>query len=212
MPLYKKIAHNEYTNIYVWKITEDTEFFIKETPLRDVSQARLEKMLSKTHQSGFLSVRHLLKEAGYSDFDLYYDENGKPNLKDGNHISISHSFDFSTIIISSENVGIDIEKNREKIVRIADKFIGTEFYFLDKQVNYIETLSVIWGAKEALYKMCNSRSLSFKQDIHINKFELNSDIVTAHIECKNLNFTKNFRLHFETFENYTLVYALENNE
>lgn len=212
MPLYKQIDYNQNTQIYVWKITEDFDSLFKENPLKDVSLARLEKMLSKTHQCGFLSVRHLLKQAGYSDFDLFYDENGKPNLKDGKHISITHSFGFSAIIISTENVGIDIEMNREKIVRIAEKFIDSEFEYLDTENKYIEQLSVIWGAKEALYKMCNSRSLSFKQDMHVHKFDLNSEMVTANIQCKHLKFTKNFRLHFESFENYTLVYALENNE
>lgn len=212
MPLYKKINLNENTQIYVWKITEDFDTLFKETPLRDVSLARLEKMLSKTHQCGFLSVRHLLNKAGYSDFDLFYDENGKPNLKDGKHISITHSFGFSAIIVSDENVGIDLEMNREKIIRIADKFIDSEFEYLDKDNNYIEHLSVIWGAKEALYKMCNSRSLSFKQDMHVHQFNLNSEIVTAHINSEKLNFNQNFRLHFESFENYTLVYGLENNE
>lgn len=212
MPFYKKIEPNSYTNIYIWKITEDFDALFKEIPLRDVSLARLEKMLSKSHQCGFLSVRHLLKEAGYTDFDLIYDENGKPNLKDGKHISISHSYDFATIIISSENVGIDIEKQREKIIKIADKFIDSEFEYLDKQNQYIEQLSVIWGAKEALYKMCNSRSLSFKQDMHVHQFHLNSEIVTAHIDSDLLKFNKNFKLHFKSFENFTLVYALENNE
>ena len=57
-------------------------------------------MKSDLHQRGFLSVRHLLKEVGYSDADLIYDEFGKPHLKDGKHISITHSFTFSAIIIS----------------------------------------------------------------------------------------------------------------
>mgnify|MGYP003482227436 CR=1 FL=1 len=212
MPFYKKIELNNYTNIYIWKITEDFDTLFFNTPLRDVSLARLEKMLSKTHQCGFLSVRHLLKAAGYSDLDLFYDQNGKPSLSDGKHISITHSYEFSAIIISSENVGIDLEMNREKIVRIADKFIDSEFEYLDKENQYIQSLSVIWGAKEALFKMCNSRSLSFKQDMHVHKFELNSEHITAHIYSEKLHFNQNFKLHFESFENYTLVYALENNE
>jgi phosphopantetheinyl transferase len=50
---------------------------------------------------------------------LYYDE-GKPHLKDDKYISISHSHHFSAIIVS-KSVGIDIELQREKIIRIADK-------------------------------------------------------------------------------------------
>lgn len=210
MPLYKTIAVNDQTKVYVWKITEDFDTLFKNTPLRDVHLARLEKMVSVTHQCGFLSVRHLLKAAGYSDLDLFYDENGKPFLADGRHISISHSFGFSTIIIGSGNVGVDIEKQREKIIRIADKFIGTEFSFLNPQNNYIEHLSIIWGAKEALFKMCDSRSLSFKQDMHIQDFTGSLHTGSALVDCKQMDFSCAFTFHFETFENYALVYALEN--
>jgi len=52
-----------------------------------------------------VSVRHLLAEAGYTDHDLYYTENGKPHLKDGKHISITHSYTFSAIIVSTQAVG-----------------------------------------------------------------------------------------------------------
>jgi hypothetical protein len=50
-------------------------------------------MKSELHQRGFLSVRKLLQEASYNDFDLSYDELG-PHLKDGKHISITHSYQF----------------------------------------------------------------------------------------------------------------------
>jgi phosphopantetheinyl transferase len=51
-----------------------------------------------------------LQEASYNDFDLSYDELGKPHLKDGKHIS-THSYQFSAIIISDQTVGIDINCN-----------------------------------------------------------------------------------------------------
>ncbi len=94
------------------------------------NRTRLEGMKSELHQRGFLSVRKLMQEAGYNDLDLYYDEFGKPHLKDDKYISITHSHHFSAIIISDESVGIDIELQREKIIRIADKFVDTEFKYL----------------------------------------------------------------------------------
>jgi 4'-phosphopantetheinyl transferase EntD len=149
-----------------------------------------------------------LKVAGYSDFDLFYDEGGKPHLTDGNHISITHSNNFAAIIIGNENVGIDIELQREKITRIADKFIDFEFDYLDKNAfDYIKKLTVIWGAKEAKYKMCNSRSLSFKDDMKVFSFDLIDGIGKASVEQNE--FEKEFSFFFEEFENFTLVYALE---
>lgn len=209
MSLYKKIEVNSTTAIYVWKVEEDFNWLFRNTSLRDVSLARLEGMKSEIHQRGFLSVRHLLNEAGYDDFDLFYDENGKPNLKDGKHISITHSHNFSAIIVSSENVGIDIELQREKITRIADKFIEYEFSYLNKKErDYVRKLTVIWGAKEAKYKMCNSRSLSFKDDMKVEEFKL--DKLKGKASVSQNEFEKAFDFHFEEFENFTLVYALEN--
>lgn len=208
MSLYKKIEINTTTTIYVWKVEEDFNWLFRNTPLKDVSLARLENMKSEIHQKGFLSVRHLLNEAGYTDFDLFYDENGKPNLKDGKHISITHSHNFSAIIVSKENVGIDIELQRNKITRIADKFIEHEFTYLDKEESdYIRKLTVIWGAKEAKYKMCNSRSLSFKDDMKVFSFDLADGKGKASVQQNK--FEKEFNFFFEEFEGFTLVYALE---
>ena len=53
------------------------------------SLERVMGMKSELHQRGFLSVRHLLRDFGYTDQDLFYDGNGKPHLKDGKYISIT---------------------------------------------------------------------------------------------------------------------------
>ncbi len=74
-------------------------------------------MKSEIHRRGFMSIRHLMAEAGYVDQDLFYDDLGKPHLKNGKNISITHSFIFTAIILSDDKVGIDIEKRRDKILK-----------------------------------------------------------------------------------------------
>jgi phosphopantetheinyl transferase len=145
MPLYKTINFSPTTQILVWKITESLSQLCKEVTLNATNTLRFNGMKSDLHQRAFLSVRKLLQDKGYSDFDLEYDQFGKPHLKDGKHISISHSHEFSTIIISDQKVGIDIELQREKIIKIADKFVDYEFEFLNKQSQeeYIRKLTVI---------------------------------------------------------------------
>jgi 4'-phosphopantetheinyl transferase len=208
MSLYKIIQINKTTSILIWKIEEDFNELFRQVKLKDISLARLERMKSESHQKGFLSIRHLLKEAGYSDFDLFYDEDGKPHLKDGKQISITHSNNFSAIIMGDENVGIDIELQRDKIIRIADKFIEYEFTYLRKnEDDYIKKLTVIWGAKEAKFKMCNSRSLSFKDDMKVFNFDLIDGKGKASVQQNE--FVKDFDFFFEEFENFTMVYALE---
>ncbi len=105
MPLHKIIHINENTTAYFWHITEDVSRYLESNSLRNTSIFRLEAMKSESHQKGFLAVRMLLQHLDYTDFDLTYDEAGKPHLKPQGcvkdvEISISHSHDFSAIVIS----------------------------------------------------------------------------------------------------------------
>ncbi|HEU4496238.1 MAG TPA: 4'-phosphopantetheinyl transferase superfamily protein, partial [Flavobacterium sp.] len=181
-----------------------------ETVLKEETLERLQSMKSEIHQKGFLSVRKLLHESGHSDAQLYYDESGKPHLKNTAHISITHSFGFSAIILSSEKVGIDIEQRREKITRIADKFVGNaEFAFLNKEngQDYISRLTVIWGIKEAIFKIRNESGISFKDHIFVAPFEMQDLKAAASLAFRDRNIK--FDIHFEEIEDCTLVYAFE---
>ena len=214
MPLYKTINFSRSvettTQILVWKITESLEQLYQEVRLNPVNILRFNGMKSEMHQRAFLSVRKLLMEKDYTDFDLEYDEFGKPHLKDGNHISISHSHQFSTIIISDQKAGIDIEMQREKILRIADKFVNNQelqrLKSFDNQ-DFIKKLTVKWGAKEAIFKIRNEKGISFKDNIQVNPFEIRDQKTIATLEMENMK--QQFSIYFEEFERFTLVYAFE---
>ena len=213
MPLFKTIHFSRSvgttTQILVWKVTESYAELLDKVVLNDNNRIRLNGMKSEMHQRAFLSVRKLLQETGHTDLDLYYDEFGKPHLQGEKHISITHSHNFSAIIISDETVGIDIELQRDKITRIADKFCDSEFQFLDlESEEYIRKLTVIWGVKEAIFKIRNEKGISFKNHIRVCDFDLESEQTTAELHFDNL--VKDFKIHFEEIEEFTLVYAFEN--
>ena len=215
MPLYKIINFSSTTQILIWKITESLEDLLSQVVLKEKTQLRFNEMKSELHQRAFLSVRMLLKEVGYTDFDLQYDESGKPHLNPNNchnepiEVSISHSHNFSTLIISDQKVGIDIEMQRDKIIRIADKFVDYEFHFLEPEIiqKYIRKLTVIWGAKEAIFKIRNEPGISFKDHIWVNSFEIEDKKTIATLEMDNVK--HQFSIYFEEFERFTLVYAFE---
>jgi len=204
MPLAKTIIVDKNTIVLVWKITESLQE-LERIFLSKNSINRLANMRSESHKKGFISVRHLLNELNYSDSDLFYTEDGKPNLIDGKHISISHSFQFSTLIISDKVVGIDIEKNRTKIKRIAHKFIDQNSQTLQAE-NLIEQLTVLWGAKESLYKIHPNGGLSFIEHLPIADFHLKDKQTTGCIKKSPWN--ECFKIFFESIEDFTLVYAL----
>ena len=212
MALYKIIDLERKTKILVWKITESFDTLYQQVVLKDVSLARLENMKSESHQKGFLSVRKLLEQAGYSDFDLYYDAFGKPHLLDGTHISISHSFDFSVIILSDTNIGIDLEMRRDKIGLIARKFADEPFVYLaeNNKEDYISKLTVLWGVKEAVFKVRNEIGISFKDHIFVRPFEIMDKKTTAMLHFNHHE--QEFEVHFEEIENYTMVWVSEKNE
>ena len=205
MPLFKTIHPNSETKIFIWKIQESFEELFGTVVLNERSLARLNNMKSELHQRGFLSVRRLLMEAGYTDFDMFYTDDGKPHLKDGQEISISHSYHFSAVIVSSTPVGIDIEKNREKIERISSKFIGKESQFLIKE-NIVLQLTVIWGAKESLFKIHPDGGLLFKHHLPIEPFKLEDKRTKGWI--KKDNYYEKYDIFFEQIENFSLVYAM----
>ncbi|MEO8933166.1 MAG: 4'-phosphopantetheinyl transferase superfamily protein [Xanthomarina sp.] len=207
MPLYKTLSPNSQTTVKIWKISETYSELMQDIVLRPESMERVLRMKSELHQRGFLSVRHLLAEFGYTDTDLYYDEYGKPHLKDGKYISITHSFTFSGVIISDFKVGIDIEKQREKIGVIAHKFMAYEFQYLNKnEVNYINKLTVIWCIKESLYKLFATPGLSFLQHTLVIPFTIEEASTVAWIDYKDIKYRYN-TVFFE-FEGFTCAYAL----
>lgn len=209
MPIYKTIKPNAETTVYVWKIDETFDELTQNIDLNDRSKKRLNGMKSELHQRGFLSVRYLLKEAGYTDFDLYYNNYGKPLLKDGKHISISHSYQFSAIIISNNDVGIDIEKIRDKIIRIGDRFVNTKVDSLSNE-DMVKQLTIIWGAKEAMYKTYPYGGLSFHDHIAMDPFLFENNKSTGRVNFKN--WKKEYNIYFMFFdEGFTMVYVLPMN-
>jgi len=209
MPLYKTITVNPTTKVLIWKIEESLELLSEDIELTNRSEIRVNGMKSELHQRGYLSIRHLLASEGYCDKDLWYDDNGKPHLTDGKHISISHSFNFSAIIISDIEVGIDVEKKREKILKIAEKFTTFEDYqkLAHKEV-IIRKLTIVWCAKESLYKSFARKGLTFLNHIYVEDFSLYYNETSAKVNFQDK--IETYHVWFHEFEGFTCAYALLN--
>ena len=205
MPLLKTIALNDYTQLFVWKITETFDELFQSVALKDVSLARVDSMKSESHQRGFLAVRRLLMEAGYSDFDLYYDEFGKPHLGNGKHISISHSHDFSVIVLSDANVGADLEILKEKTLKLAPRYMDVSHLNNLSKSDELIKATVVWGIKESVFKIKNEIGISFKDNIFEDDFNLEDKKCGVSLQFNDK--TERFDIVFEFIENYVFVCA-----
>ncbi|TRO67182.1 4'-phosphopantetheinyl transferase family protein [Christiangramia sabulilitoris] len=210
MPLFKTITVDERTKVFIWKVEESLEWLSEGIDLTEHCRRRVDGMKSEIHRRGFMSIRHLLAEAGYTDHDLYYDEQGKPHLKDDSYISITHSFNFTAIIVSNKDVGIDIEKQREKILKIANKFTPlSEYHTLANEEALIRKLTIVWGAKESVYKLIAQPGVGFLQHINVLDFDFEDSKTKTHVRYNGLD--NWYDVKFLEFENFTCVYAMPSN-
>ena len=171
MPLYKSLDVNSQTHVKIWHISEPLDALKASFNLTKESLERVNAMKSELHQRGFLCVRKLLNSFGYTDQDLFYDNSGKPHLKDGHFISITHSYNYAAVVVSSCPVGVDIEKQRHKILNIASRFIDYESHYLNENSDkYIQKLTWIWCIKESLYKLYSKSGISFKKNFLVLPF------------------------------------------
>lgn len=208
MPLYKTITVNPQTKVFIWKIDESLDELMQDLKLTPFCLKRLESVKSIIQKKQFLCVRHLLRMAGFDERDMHYDANGKPHLVNDQYISVTHSYEFAGIIVSSQPAGIDIEKQRDKILRIAERFTPLQEYrTLANHEAIIRKLTIVWGAKESIYKTLNINGISFRDNIDVEDFdfdETNSTTAEAHHRGKTIRFDVKF---FE-FEGFTCVYTL----
>ena len=211
MPIYNTLTVNDFTTVYIWKIEESEDELAKDIQLTQHCENRMNGMKSEMHRKGFLSIRHLMGAAGYVDADLYYDENGKPHLHDGTKISITHSGQFTGIIVSqNQEVGIDIERQRDKILRIAHKFTPiAEYKTIANSDALIRKLTVVWGCKESLYKIYAEKGLSFLHHIDIKDFSLSDSRTSGEVIYQGKQ--TYFDINFLEFEGFTCVYAMVSN-
>ena len=93
-------------------------------------------------------LKKVLDEYEITD-DIVYNDYGKPYLKNNEmYFNISHSFDYTVLVISSKEVGIDIEKITMR-KNVIDKICTLEE---KKQINSASDFTIMWVKKESYVK------------------------------------------------------------
>ena len=149
MPIYKHHQVNSIAKLWVWHITEDEQSLAKSISLTPHCNERLQAMSHSNQRKGFLAVRSLVEAAGLSLSQLLYTADGKPYLEHGPHISFSHTKDFAAIAIGQAPIGVDVERHRAKVKRVAKKFVNPADQAPQQT---IAELTDLWCAKESMYK------------------------------------------------------------
>lgn len=107
---------------------------------------------------------------------LQNDATGRPFLAGAGAVpavSLSHSGEWVAVLLAPPGtpVGIDVEVVRDKAQRIARKFLNdAEFASIEQFINpsstaSTELFSLLWSAKETLYKLAGQRGIIFRQNL-----------------------------------------------
>jgi phosphopantetheinyl transferase len=208
------MIHARYTcddaQILIWKITED------EDELYELLKSEEEKSIFSPLNSGkkrkeFLGVRVALEALLGREIQIAYTKEGKPYLLDGSfQISISHSREWIAVMIHPVfEVGIDIEVQKQTVLRVYKKFLHEEEirYFANETEEEKRRIyfQLIWGAKEALFKIIGGDSVDFAESFQTLAFDLKDE------GAFNVIYTKKgriFELKYFQDKHYCLVFCL----
>ena len=208
MPVFFQHQINESTRLGVWKIEETEEFFKGNVPgHRDVTHPH--KRLQ--HLAGRFLLQFLFPDFPYHLIEIA--DTRKPFLPgEQYHFSISHCGDFAAAIVSKESrVGIDVEEPKEKVLRIADKFLSKEEYskfniqhsmFKGSLTAHHSLLTLLWSAKEAVFKWYGNGGVDFRKEIQLHQLQVENETI-------NCTFQKNkseLIIHFRRFDGLVLAW------
>jgi 4'-phosphopantetheinyl transferase len=201
---------DEDTEFALWKIEEQAEDLYNQLQLNDDEKAFVEKISNGKRHLHWLGTRVLLRRMLLTDeyIDCQVDEHGKPYLVSlPYHISLSHSFDYAAVMISKKSaVGIDIEQVKEKVERIASRFLSpAELAFIDNDQR-IAHLYACWCAKEAVYKCYGQKEVSFMDDISLIPFGYVDPGQVDAILTKD-NVKMNYTVGYLQYEDYMIGYV-----
>ncbi|MCB0736601.1 MAG: 4'-phosphopantetheinyl transferase superfamily protein [Bacteroidetes bacterium] len=192
----------------LWRIEETEEELSSKLMLDDSEKNYLAGIKADNKRLQWLASRVLIRELVNPPGQILmdWDQHGRPYVLNYDfEVSISHSRNMAAVIVGESRCGIDVEEINNKIGRISKKFVSDEervFISTDNSILY-ETL--IWGAKEALFKLIGGNGVDFKKNLRIHAFKLNDGYFKASISHKSSN--KELELGFEVVEGFTLVFT-----
>lgn len=177
MPLFYQHNINQETKLGIWHIAEPESFFLEKVPLKRGVSHPFKRL---QHLAG----RYLLKTL-FPDFpleEIRIADTRQPFLaSEQYHFSISHCGNYAAAIVSTNSrVGVDIELISPRIEQLAEKFLHEEeaHFFNDDYALFLEQwglrgrvfqefLTLIWNAKEAIYKWYGRGELDFKRHMKL---------------------------------------------
>lgn len=135
---------------------------------------KLHAIKNDGRKAEWLTARWLIREILHADNELCYEPSGRPYLLGSPcSISISHCSQRVAVAINTKGLplGIDCETISPRVLKVKHKFASpSEQAYCELQGE--EYYTVLWSAKEAIFKYANDQGIDFKEHIEVLPFVL----------------------------------------
>ena len=207
--LIEKHTYDNGLSVALWDIAETEEQLMSLLDNDAVVAEEIVPFTSTKRRLEYLASRCALNELVGSEQHVCYHPNGAPYLADNPlNISISHTGHYALVAIHpTDKVGIDIERIGDKVERVKHKFLSsTELENIDARSTKIH-LTILWAAKEAMYKVMGIETVEFTEQIIIEPFTpyMEGEIVaheTASAEKKT------YKLQYKVYPEFVIVHTV----
>jgi 4'-phosphopantetheinyl transferase len=212
VPLFKKISPDPNSILAIWKIEESKEdlLLLIDERLHEISKP---KNVHDSVGKHWLASRALLLQLfDKQKVEVHKDMNNKPSLVIDSKpyfIAITHSYEYAAVMISDiHEVGLDLERIDTRIGRVAHKFINEEEQtYISKvspeDLNQFQT--IIWSAKETMYKIYGKKELDFKKHMNVEAFKINQKNIKGLVLKEEEE--HQLELQIDNIDNYVLCYC-----
>ncbi|MEP6795352.1 MAG: 4'-phosphopantetheinyl transferase superfamily protein [Saprospiraceae bacterium] len=167
--------------------------------------------LSPRKKSEWLASRELLFRIAKlpERVECLYDDFGKPYLKGiNNHISVSHSEEWCSAMMSDKSCGVDIQVYSDTVQRISNRFLSEqELTEISKVKNKLHFLHLYWGAKECMYKAYGKRKLEFRSHIYVRSIHTEHCTAVGEIRYEDIHLL--YDIHYRILPEAAWVFCLQ---
>ena len=197
MPLIKDVEVGN-NRLGLWQIDGSESVFEERFPEAAASLSVCHPRTQIQRYASRLLIHEMLGDLP----EVWKDDNGKPHLRGFDaEISISHTEGYAAVLLGSGKLGVDVQHYKPNVMKVRDRFLDDRELQMAQD---IETTTLFWAAKEAVYKYNAEPGLDFKDPITIHSIEtevLPSDFVYNGIQT-------NLQLGWKKLEGAMLVWTV----
>ena len=196
--------HSDAPEISFWHATETVEELLSLLPSKQQYKEEVEHLGALLRKKEKLATLILLHREFGAEANIDYLPSRRPVLTfPKKEISISHSHSYIAFSTANFRHGIDIEVYGPRALKLHKAFLNESEVKLLTKGDSEKMATMLWSAKEAVYKFVDIQGLDFSKDIIVT----NHTTDTLHIYIPR--FKKESIVHYFFLQNFVLTYAIQ---